>query len=110
MASAKFTTQQVTKVSVNKPKLLELASNLVLDEKDYRVFLVLLTELEGWRFNQNYALTDPCNFKKIDIKSIAKITHMKKKEVKMCIQNLMRAGFLDSGSSDAIEKGYRFTF
>lgn len=110
MASQKFTSQQITKVSLNKSKLIDLAGDITLDEKDYRVIIFLMTELEGWALNPNYVTDDPKNFKKIDIKKIARVTGMKKKDVKCSLDNLMRAGFIDEGVSDTVSKGYRFTF
>lgn len=110
MANNRFTYQQVTNVSINKSKLLDIASDQELGKKDYKVLLVLFTELNGWRMNPNYFTEDPLNYKKIDTKKIADILCMTNKEVKKCIKNLIYADIIECGSSDTIKNGYRFTF
>ena len=53
---------------------------------------------------------DPLNFKKIQYKRIAKTLNMEKRDVIDSVNNIWNEGYLEQGSNDTIEKGYRFTF
>lgn len=111
MANTKFTYQQMTKVSIDRNALREIATNESIDETDFRVLLVLFTELNGWdRYATDGNRNDPLNFKKIDKDSIAKLLYIKKKKVRDSIKNLINYGLLEKGSSDTVEEGYRLTF
>lgn len=113
MANNNFTYQQVYTVSVNKRSISKIASDEDLSKNDYKVFLVLLTQLEGYRYDyesKGRKRVDPENFKSIDINVIAKTTFLSKKKIKKSIKNLINGGYLETGSNDVIEDGYRFTF
>lgn len=110
MANNKYVYQQTTNVSINKEKLLEIASNQALNKKDYRVLLCLFTELNGWSANPTPRTKDPLNYKKIDISKIADVLNLKKKEVKDCIRTLIEAEIIEEGDSETIKSGYRFLF
>lgn len=110
MASNKFVYQCARNVSVPRDKMLEIACNPMFNKKDYRVFLILLTQLEGYVRPEKGKDNDPMNFKKIDIESISESLGIKKKEVKESIRNLMDAFLLETGDSETIKNGYRFTF
>ena len=114
MANNRNTYQQLTNVSINKQKLLEIASNIALSETDLRVLMCLFTELNGWCPTDPYApgrpATDPLNFSIIDVEKIAKTLDIKKKQVKKSIKNLFDACIIEDGSSKTISHGYRFTF
>ena len=57
--------------------------------------------------NWCYAFID---FKKIQYKRIAKTLNMEKRDVIDSVTNIWNEGYLEQGSNDTIEKGYRFTF
>ena len=106
------TYQQRNTVSINRDKLVEIAINPNLTKKDLRVLVLLLTQLDG--FTQPKVLRkdfmDPLNFKKIQYKRIAKTLNMEKRDVIDSVTNIWNEGYLEQGSNDTIEKGYRFTF
>ena len=110
MANNKFTYQQVTNVSINKNKLVEIATNYHLSENDLRVVIVLFTELNGWRESEKRETKDPLNFKKIDLETIGDILDMKKKDVKKSIKHLINSDLIEEGDSDTVKNGYRFRF
>ena len=110
MANNKFTYQQVSNVSINKSKLLDIATNYNFNSKDLRVVLALFTELSGWGDSYTRRKEDPLNFKKIDFDTMADILDMTKKEFKKSIKHLINEGIIEEGDSDTITKGYRFTF
>lgn len=112
MANNRCTYQQEHTISVKREKLIEVASNEDLSKKDLKVFLVLLTQLDGYimpkTYNPNWK--DPLNFKRIDIRQMSELLDISKKDVKKSIENLWDAGYLETGSNDTIKDGYRFTF
>lgn len=110
MANNIHTYQQVRNVSINKEKLLQIASNEAISKKDFRVLLCLFTQLDGWAPNAKKITNDPLNYKKIDVKAIASAINLDKKEVKKAINNLMDALIIEQGDSDTLKNGYRFTF
>ena len=115
MANSRNTYQQTTNVSINKNKLIEIATNYGLNETDLRVLFVLFTELNGWSrppraVEYARAGQDPMNYKILDKEKIAETLDLKKKQVKKAINNLIDAGLVEPGSSDAVQDGYRFTF
>ena len=112
MANNRATYQQVHNVSINKEKLAELASDNTLSKKDFKVLLLLFTQLDGYRtpFGYERSTNDPLNFSIIDIKTISETLNMSKKTVKKCIDNIHYEGYIEKGSNDTISNGYRFTF
>jgi len=110
MANNRYVYQQTTNVSINKNKLLDIASNQALSKKDYRVLLCLFTELNGWSADPLPRAKDPLNYKKIDISKIADVLNLKKKEIKECISTLIEAEIIEEGDSETIQNGYRFLF
>lgn len=109
MANNKCVYQQITNVSVPKDSLREFVIyNDDLSKKDLRVFLLLLTYLDG--FNSNSKAEDPNNYKKINTATIADELGLSKKEVNKSIDVLEEAGIIESGSSPLISFGYRFKF
>ena len=111
MANNRNVYQQVANVSINKNKLIEIATNYGLSSTDLRVLLCLFTELNGWTEPKNRKeLKDPLNYRLIDKEKISELLDIKKKQVKESINNLMDAGLIEPGSSETVKKGYRFTF
>ncbi len=110
MANNKFTYQQVSNVSINKTKLLDIAANLDFNERDLRVILTLFTELSGWRDSGVRGKEDPLNFKRIDAEAMSDVIGIKKKEFKKSLKRLIEHGIIEEGESDTVSKGYRFTF
>lgn len=111
MANHRCTYQQVTNVSINKSKIIEIATNFGLSEIDLRVLLLLFTELNGWSdINTSSRTVDPENYTKVDVKTIADTLGYKKKKVKNAMDNLISAGLLEQGSNDRVQDGWRFTF
>ena len=112
MANNRNTYQQVETISVKREKIVDIAVNPELSKDDYRVFLVLLSQLEGYSvpktFHKNHK--DPLNFKIIDIEAISELLYMSKKKVKKCIRYLHEEGIIEEGGNDTIKSGYRFTF
>lgn len=110
MANNRCVYQQVTNVSVNKDKLLIIASDDTMSKKEYRLFLCLLTELNGWCPTDSGRGEDPRNFKKIDIYAISDVLGMKRKDVKKALEGLIAREYVEIGDSDTVIDGYRFTF
>lgn len=110
MANNKFTYQQVSNVSINKTKLLDIATNLDFNERDLRVVLTLFTELSGWGDSGVRGKVDPLNFKRIDSEAMSDVLGIKKKEFKKSLKRLIEYGIIEEGESDTVSKGYRFTF
>ena len=111
MVNHNATYQQVNTVSVNRERILEIAEDTEYNKKDYRVFLALLAQLDGYTIPKNNTNSkDPLNFKKIDIEQMADLLSLSKKDVKKSINNLYDDGYIEMGSNDTIKDGYRFTF
>lgn len=111
MANNRCTSQQTYNVSVPKDDLKELVIyNDELSKKDLRVFLILLTELEGWKEPKRGSNNDPMNFRSIDESLIAERLDLKTKEVKKSLKTLYEQGIIESGDSEGSFDGYRFTF
>lgn len=111
MANNRNVLQQVTNVSVNKRKLLEVATDYDFNKLEFKVFLCLLTELNGWSPpSKGSDMTDPLNFKIIDKENIANLLGVKKKEVKAAIDKFEYMFLIEKGDSDTAKNGYRFTF
>lgn len=110
MANTNSTYQQQNTVSINRYKLIDIAEIHGLDEDDYRVLLILFTQLNGYRYNNNPNSKDPRNFKKIDAEKIGDTLEISKKRVKKSIRLLYNLGLLDKGDNDSVKNGYRFTF
>lgn len=110
MANVKHVYQQITNVSVPKDSLREMVIyNDGLSKKDLRVFLLLLTYLDGFNSN-NIKTEDPRNYKKINTSTIADELGFSKKDVVNSIETLEAYGIIESGSSALISFGYRFRF
>ena len=109
MANNKSVYQQINSVSVPKDALREIIIyNDDLSKKDLRVFLLLLTHLDG--FNPNTKAQDPLNYKKINSSAIADELGFSKKEVIKALENLESYGIIESGSSSVVSFGWRFRF
>lgn len=112
MGNISSTYQQRMNVSVNREKIVDIATNLNLSKKDLRVLLLLLTQLDGYvpPKNQRSDTKDPMNFKKIDYKTLAETLNISKREVKSSVASLWNEEYLEQGSNDTVKDGYRFTF
>lgn len=109
MANNKAVYQQINTVSVPKDMLRELVIyNDDISKKDLRVFLMLLTYLDG--FNPNSKSQDPYNFKKVNASVMADELGFSKKDVIDSMENLEAYGIIESGSSPVISFGWRFRF
>lgn len=112
MANNRDTYQQVNTISVKREKILDIATDLEYSKNDLRVFLILLTQLEGYTVPKTLRSDhkDPLNFKIIDVEAIADTLSLPKKKVRKCIEFLHTDGIIEEGSNDTIKHGYRFTF
>ena len=114
MAVNRNTYQQVHTVSFNRQAIIDkIILNKELDKKDLRVFLLLLTTLDGFSYPPNIdpsKVKDPLNFKYVDIDWMSDTLDIKRKEVKRSIEQLEDEDIIEEGSSDTIKHGYRFTF
>ena len=112
MANHKSTYQQTYTVSVPKRELLEfVVYNRELNKKDYKVFLMLLTELNGYNTESNRNIDkDPLLFTKIDSEQIAKQLDMDDSDVRKSIKKLVHEGIIEKGNTANMKNGYRFTF
>ncbi len=121
MANINTTYQQINTFSVNRQAFLEaVVYNDSLTENDLRVVCLLLTQLDGFRYEKVYHMkdgkerrqwnNDPKNFKNIDVKRMAKSLNISKKEVKRALDRLKEECILDQGSNETVKDGYRFTF
>lgn len=121
MGNINTTYQQINTFSVNRNAFLEaVVYNENLVENDLRVICLLLTQLDGFRYQKVYHMkdgsekrswnNDPKNFKNIDIKKMAKSLNISKKEVKKSLERLIDECILECGSSPTVKDGYRFLF
>ena len=113
MGNSNSTYQQKNTVSVRKKELREyVVFNKELNKKDYRVFLMLLTELDGYSApkRRTYEDEDPQNFTKIDSEQIADYLDMDESDVKKSIKKLINEGIIEKGNTPNMKNGYRFTF
>ena len=112
MSSIRSVYQQQYTVSVPKKELLEyVAYNIELNKKDYKVFLTLLTELNGYSSRQKRSSNDdPMLFTKIDSEQIAEMLDMDESDVKKSIKKLVSEGIIEKGNTNNMKNGYRFTF
>ena len=83
MANNRNTYQQIQTVSVSRERLLDMATNVDYNKKDFRVFLALLTQLDGYtipkKLNKDHQ--DPLNFKKIDKEALADLLCLRSKQI-----------------------------
>lgn len=87
--------------------------NSRLSHDDLRVCLLLMTKLDGWdmtRRIESSSVNDPYNYKLIDIKDIARVLNIKKKDVKEAIEILLEEDIIEAGESNTKHPGYRFLF
>lgn len=118
MANNRCVYQQEYTVSVPKQELLEnIVYNNKFKERDLRVFLLLLTELNGYRSDigsrtrtQGSTKEDKRNFKKISPSKISDELGYSKDKIKKSIKKLLKYGVLEMGDSNGSKDGYRFTF
>lgn len=115
MSQHNATYQQQHTVSIRRQKLIDIALLEELDTDDYRVFLILLTQLDGFKIPEPTATNsttfkDPLNFKKIDVEQIADTLGIKKKKVKKSIDLMYNLYLLEKGDNETVKNGYRFTF
>ena len=110
MANNRNTYQQTYNVSVPKTELLDfVVYNKELNKKDYKIFLMLLTELNGYSKSSN-SKEDPKNFTKIDTEQISTKLCIDESDVKKSIKKLVREGIIEKGNTTNMKNGYRFTF
>ena len=112
MSNHSSTYQQTNTISVKRAKIIDIAADLEYSKTDLRVFLILLTQLEGHTVPKNFRsdYVDPLNFRIIDVNAIADTLSLTKKKVRKCIEFLHDEGIIEEGSNDTITHGYRFTF
>ena len=108
MANNSFVYQQATKVSIPRSMLVEIAQG-ELSKNELKVFLVLLSELDGWARTSDNSV-DPENFKKIDIEQISNTLDLSESKVQKCVVSLRERGIIEKGRNNVVSKGYRFTF
>lgn len=111
MANVRNVYQQLTTVSVPKQELADwVASSENLSKDDLRVFIMLLTVLNGYSPPKNGVQSDPNNYCKINEEQIAHELFITAKKVKKSIKRLIEEGIIEKGNSSSIKNGYRFTF
>lgn len=110
MANNNAVYQQMTNVSIPRDRLMWLAADDGMSKKAYKVMLCLFTQLDGYNKITQRRTKDPQNFKMIDFKAISGAIGVSKKEVKGIVSDLIDAGYVEIGSSNTINEGYRFTF
>ena len=120
VANSRNVLQQITTVSVPKKELLEyVVYSKEFNKKDLRVFLMLLTELNGYSpsYRKQKKIDeafeddkDPLNFRKIDSEQIADELELSEKDVRKSIKKLLREGVIEKGDSRNAINGYRFKF
>lgn len=110
MAERKEVFQWKTATSVPRDSFFNaIVTNDELSKTDLRVFLFLLTKLNGYDYRIN-SKTDPLNYTLIDVNAIADSLDIGKRKVKESISNLQDMGIIECGSSPTINDGYRFIF
>ncbi len=112
MSNHRAVYQQTSTVSVPKKELREyVIYNPELNKKDYKVFLMLLTELDGYSNHKRKSYDDdPQNFTKIDSEQIAEQLDMDESDVRKSIKKLLNEGIIEKGNTTNVKNGYRFTF
>lgn len=113
MANNRNTYQQTYTISVPRKELLEyVIYNRELNKKDYKVFLMLLTELDGYSKPKGNKIDnpDPKNFTKVDAERIADKLDLGEDDVKKSIKKLLNEGIIEKGNTTNMKNGYRFTF
>lgn len=113
MSNNRNTYQQVETVSIKRNEIINLATNLDLSKKDYRVLLLLFTQLDGYSIPQNNRREwkDPLNFKMLNLDAIADTLCLSLKETKKSIKTLHEEGIIEKGDNGTtVIGGYRFTF
>ena len=104
-------TQYQTVVHIPKAKFRDIIAQEDFDRTELKVFCYLLTVLNG--FNEgarSNPRNDPRNFTVLDPEVIADEIFEPKKKIKKAIKRFELLGFLESGSSNSVKNGYRFTF
>lgn len=107
MANIRNVYQQKFTVSIPREALTNIAENEDLSKADLRVFLNLLTQLNGHTATDP-SQPDPENFQKIDIKKISNNLNLSKKKVESAIEVLIDYNILERGSGKSVRNGYRF--
>ena len=113
MANNKNVYQQTYNVSVPRKELLEyVVYNPEFNKKDYKVFLMLLTVLNGYSRpkGKKYDYDDPQNFTKVDSEQMAEQLDLDEGDVKKSIKKLINEGVIEKGDTTNMKNGYRFTF
>lgn len=109
MAEVREVFQWKTAISVPRDNFfVNIVLNEELSKTDLRVFLFLLTKLDG--YNYKGRKKDPENYKLIDVEAIADSLDITKKKVRESIHNLEEMDIIEKGSSATINDGYRFIF
>lgn len=111
MASVPYTKQLHETISIPRKEFSrKILYNKELSKKDLRVFLALLTLLDGIREVDVDTRRDRENFEKVNKKRIAESLDMSEKDVENSFQKLEEEGIIQEGSTIAIRHGYRFLF
>lgn len=107
MANQRNVYQQKFTISIPRDGLINrVIDNDELTKNDLRVFLSLLTQLNGWTQGDT-SQDDPMNFQKIDEKKIARNLGLSKKKVEKSLDNLLDYNIIEEGSGKSIRHGYR---
>ena len=111
MSNVRNVYQQLTTVSIPKKELSEWVSTMDdFSKDDLRVFIMLLTILNGYTPPKTGTSNDPDNYCKINEEQIAHELFITAKKVKKSIKHLIEEGIIEKGNSSSIKNGYRFTF
>lgn len=101
------------KVAISVPRdgfVNKVVLNENLSKKDLRVACMLLAHLSGFDKSTVKQRDDPMNFTAISPKMLASELGISKEDVKKSMDVLVSEYIIEEGSSNAIKKGYRFTF
>ena len=115
MAAKQQVTQNQTSVSIFRDTFYQkVVRNANIERKEYKVLMLLLTELDGFadweRLMSSRPYSDRRNFRKLSKSSIANTLQMSKTEVKDAIDGLIDKGLVEKGSSSTCKNGYRLKF
>jgi predicted transcriptional regulator len=89
-----------------------MAFDWELKELDFRVCLLLLTQLSGYtpKRGKSDEENSTMNFASIDCAQIAETLDVEEKKVSKSIKRLVKHGYLEKGSNDTCKVAYRFRY
>ena len=115
MAAKKQVVQNQESISLYRESFYRrVVLNKGIELLEYRVLMLLMTELDGFadweRLMSPRPYNDPRNFRKISKGAIANSLGIEKSEVKKALSGLIEKHLVEKGSSSTCTNGYRLTF